>query len=536
MNSNFIAIDFETATSNKMACQIGITIVENGAIKDTIVRLIQPPNNKYDVGCIQVHHITPEQTSKSPTFDIVWEEIKNLFINYDIVAHNASFDESVLYANLAHYNINHQDINPFICTYKLFGLSLEKLCCGFDIPLDNHHDAGFDSRCCAIFYLNHLNGIEFNRSKANSFLRDKQRSIIFHEALKGNILQKDLINANPCNPFYDKKVVITGIFDIERTELAHKLKSLGADIDTCITKKTNFVFIGTDAGPAKIQKIRSLIESGYIIYQLDAIDVDRLMQDDFSTIYHKIPEIMDDNRLFPLDDIQKNPFFGRRVAYTGDFLLDNRQLSKMLKEWGAEVNNTITKTTNFVLIGQNPNENKICQLDSRIHDGYQIQKLYQEDIDKIFRGKDWDKYTTKIENVKSLDFTLEHFNQHHYLFNEGVKNKIAGKELYFCKGFRQDKLAIEQITGNLAAWLNYTLSPQIQIFVLSNATIEKLKHGEKDESITMIQNYYNKNKGDKFDFNFMSEDDILNFAQLWSEVHDDKVMLALHKRYLQSSY
>ena len=80
MNSNFIAIDFETATSNKMACQIGITIVENGAIKDTIVRLIQPPNNKYDVGCIQVHHITPEQTSKSPTFDIVWEEIKNLFI------------------------------------------------------------------------------------------------------------------------------------------------------------------------------------------------------------------------------------------------------------------------------------------------------------------------------------------------------------------------------------------------------------------------------------------------------------------------
>ena len=52
----------------------------------------------------------------------------------------------------------------------------------------------------------------------------------------------------------------------------------------------------------------------------------------------------------------------------------------------------------------------------------------------------------------------------------------------------------------------------------------------------MIQNYYNKNKGDKFDFNFMSEDDILNFAQLWSEVHDDKVMLALHKRYLQSSY
>ena len=30
---DFIAVDFETATSNKMACQIGVTIVENGVIK-----------------------------------------------------------------------------------------------------------------------------------------------------------------------------------------------------------------------------------------------------------------------------------------------------------------------------------------------------------------------------------------------------------------------------------------------------------------------------------------------------------------------
>jgi hypothetical protein len=88
----------------------------------------------------------------------------------------------------------------------------------------------------------------------------------------------------------------------------------------------------------------------------------------------------------------------------------------------------------------------------------------------------------------------------------------------------------------LAAWLNYTLSPQIQIFVLSDSTLEKLKNGEKDESIMMIQNYYNKNKGDKFDFKFMSEDDILNFAQLWSEVHNDEVMRALYERYLRSNY
>ena len=72
--------------------------------------------------------------------------------------------------------------------------------------------------------------------------------------------------------------------------------------------------------------------------------------------------------------------------------------------------------------------------------------------------------------------------------------------------------------------------------MLSDSTLEKLKNGEKDESIMMIQNYYNKNKGDKFDFKFMSEDDILNFAQLWSEVHNDEVMRALYERYLRSNY
>lgn len=289
MNSNFIAIDFETATSNKMACQIGVTIVENGLIKDTIVRMIQPPCNKFDVGCMMVHNITPEQTKNTPTFDVVWQEFKDLFTSYDIVAHNASFDESVLYANLTHYNIAHPDIKPFICTYKLFGLSLEKLCCCFDIPLDNHHDAGFDSRCCATFYLNYLNSIGVDRSKIN--IPDKQRSIIHHETLKGDILHKDLTNADSSNPFYDKKVVVTGTFDIERTKLAHKLKSLGADIDTNITKNTNFVFIGKEAGPVKLQKICSLAESGYLICKLDAHDVDQLMRDDFSSICHKISKL-----------------------------------------------------------------------------------------------------------------------------------------------------------------------------------------------------------------------------------------------------
>ena len=235
-------------------------------------------------------------------------------------------------------------------------------------------------------------------------------------------------------------------------------------------------------------------------------------------------------------DIRNNPFYDRRVAYTGSFFIESRALSKLLKQFGADVNNTISKSTRFVLVGQSPDPEKIQKLDTLLHDGFAIRRLAQEDLDCILRGENWDEYATSNEVVKDLDFTIEHFNLHHYTFDEGVYNKIAGKELYFCEGFRKDKYAISQIAGNLAAWCNHMLSSQIQIFVLSNSTIEKLQRGEKDANILMIQNYYNRNKSEKFDFSFMTEDDILNFAQLWIKTHNDKVLLSLYERYMQSNY
>lgn len=286
MANSFIAVDFETATFDKMACQIGVTIVENGVIKGTIVDYIKPPDNKYEIGCINVHHITPEQTINAPTFDVIWQNYKDLFENYPIVAHNAPFDESVLRANLDYYGISHNNIGKFICTYKIYQLSLDKLCCAFDLHNEEHHDAGFDSLRCAQFYKFYLEGKQPDLSRLANYLPENERhkNIKQHKQLKGNILQKDLTNADPNNPFYNKKVVITGVFDVERETLAQKLKSLGADIDTTITKRTHFVFVGKDAGPAKMAKLQSLIDSGSNIRQLGQCDVTQILTDNFSSI------------------------------------------------------------------------------------------------------------------------------------------------------------------------------------------------------------------------------------------------------------
>lgn len=426
-NINFIAVDFETATNDRMACQVGIVVVKNGVVAERISRLIQPPSNKYDVGPINVHHITPDKTENSPTFDIVWDDIQQYFINQTVVAHNCMFDEDVLYRNLNFYGIMPMGLLPFKCTCNLYNrIGLHDLCEAFGMSTEGHHDALFDAECCAQFYLNYLNGVKPDYSLIKQ--QKPKYAKLTEKALKGDVLIKDLSQADPNNPFYDRKLVITGEFDIERKELARKLKAMGADIDTAISKKTNFVLIGQDPGPSKMDKLNKLI-----------------------------------------------------------------------------------------------------------HDGFQIRKIYQSDLSAILSG-DYNGYHGDKEIKKDLDFTIEHYNQHHIIFENG-RNVISLRELYYGKGFAGDFDLFNQITGNLgAAGDNICIYPETNICVLSDSTLEKLQRGEKDETILYIQDFYNNNKSIVFDFKFLSESEILKFCKERCDKCGDELTMELYDRYMESAY
>lgn len=60
--------------------------------------------------------------------------------------------------------------------------------------------------------------------------------------------------------FFNKKVVITGTFENfpMRDEMAKMLHSVGADVNGSISKKTNYVIVGSNAGPRKLEKIEEL--------------------------------------------------------------------------------------------------------------------------------------------------------------------------------------------------------------------------------------------------------------------------------------
>lgn len=159
---NFVAIDFETATGNRnSACAVGIVIVENGIITEEFSSLIQPPDNEYWWNNIQIHGITPAHTIQSPTFDEIFPELKRRIIGKTIVAHNESFDRSVLTRSMEYYQFGYSELelpNRWECTLKIYrtkGFAPAKLdyCCrALNIEL-NHHDALSDARACAKLFL-----------------------------------------------------------------------------------------------------------------------------------------------------------------------------------------------------------------------------------------------------------------------------------------------------------------------------------------------------------------------------------------------
>lgn len=116
---------------------------------------------------------------------------------------------------------------------------------------------------------NLLNEVNYNSEEVTSI---RSQSVIVptdmqHEHLSGDILKKDLSNADPQSPFYNKKIVITGVFPIERYELALILKiKMGADIDTSIGKNTKILLVGDDPGPMKVSKA---LEANIEIYDID---------------------------------------------------------------------------------------------------------------------------------------------------------------------------------------------------------------------------------------------------------------------------
>lgn len=152
---DFVAIDFETAHANH-ACEIGLSIVENGLITRSKSWLIKPYCFPYMNPWNQrVHGISTADVANAPTFDELWIEIKPWIEDKTLVAHNAAFDMKVLRSLLQQYDLA-VPYTDYFCSVSLSrkvwknlkSHSLGNLCEFHDIRFQ-HHRAGDDAQACA---------------------------------------------------------------------------------------------------------------------------------------------------------------------------------------------------------------------------------------------------------------------------------------------------------------------------------------------------------------------------------------------------
>lgn len=153
----YIVFDTETPNArNDRMSQIGVCIVENGAVTRSFGSLVNPECG-FDAFNISLTGISPAAVRGKPCFAALWEDgLGEMLSGGVLAAHNAPFDMAVLAKCLAHYGIAWRPRAEYIDTVRLARAVFPELpnhrldtVAGYlGIEL-NHHDAASDAMACA---------------------------------------------------------------------------------------------------------------------------------------------------------------------------------------------------------------------------------------------------------------------------------------------------------------------------------------------------------------------------------------------------
>jgi len=286
---NFVALDFETANEHRSsACSVGLVKVVNGVIVDSFYSLIKPEPFIFNVINSKKHLIKEQDCVNAPSLSEVWnKEIQQRIVGLPVIAHNASFDISVLINSL---KLNSAIIGPFQYACSLFlskyflkdlpNHKLSTICTHLNIPLE-HHNALSDARACAellihFFTISNCSSLEslfevadcsygfvnsdLTYNKFNS--RGKRiRSTSYGSKQPSSGFDIDLQDYIDIWPdiFQGKRVVISGTFyRIPRPELEDFINITGGLNSSSVSNKTDLIIAGDKMGPSKLEKATQL--------------------------------------------------------------------------------------------------------------------------------------------------------------------------------------------------------------------------------------------------------------------------------------
>ena len=265
-SGSFVAIDFETATSERSsACAVGVAVFEQGSATDKLRLLIRPPGNRYDPFNTRIHRIGASDTRRSPPFPEVWEQVAGMLEGRLVVAHNTAFDMSVLRRSAEHYGYEPAAF-PFACTYRLSrsampdagSWALAVMADEFGIEL-RHHDPLSDAHTAGLlllalssrFGMTHLELLERHGYRlGNCHLSGYESfSNATPASSSGSLSAKNFtprFQPDPEGPLFAKRIVFTGTLAcMPRREAYQATVDAGAVPTESVSKRTDYVVVGT---------------------------------------------------------------------------------------------------------------------------------------------------------------------------------------------------------------------------------------------------------------------------------------------------
>lgn len=304
---DFVVIDFETANEKRnSACAVGLTKVRNGVVCETVHRLIRPLELRFSNWNTRIHGITLQDVVDCPTIEQLWPELAGYVQDELVVAHNASFDISVLRHSLHAVAIPIPRIS-YLCSLQLSRMlwpqltshSLGFLAVVHKIQLE-HHNAGSDSLATAKLVLlgGHENGLSCPRELAAHC-----------ECTIGELYSEDewIPSSSPgihqdretieitvpddfditTHPFYQKSIVFTGTLMMSnRNEAERIVEKFGGSAKKSVSTKTDYLVTGiqdvrmlacgTNAS-SKLREAMGLRERGYQIKVISECDFAELV-------------------------------------------------------------------------------------------------------------------------------------------------------------------------------------------------------------------------------------------------------------------
>ena len=172
-NQRYICFDVETpnAANDRMSA-IGISVIERDTITQEFFSYVNP-EQPFDYANTRLTGISADTVADAPTFATLWPRIEPLLSGGILVAHNATFDLTVLKKCLEAYGIEWRPLARYLCTVRIGRAELPKIshrlndmCEYYGIPLD-HHKADSDSHACAEILLRYMR----DHVKLGSYIR-----------------------------------------------------------------------------------------------------------------------------------------------------------------------------------------------------------------------------------------------------------------------------------------------------------------------------------------------------------------------------